>query len=109
MTYTDVIALAAWPGVEQGISYGTPALRVRGKLLVRLREDGETLVVLGVGPDERDMLVAAAPDIFFFTAHYRNSAAVLVRLATITPERLAALLRRRWQQLAPKRLQVSVP
>ena len=33
------------PEVEEGTSYGTPALRVRGKFFARLREDGETLVV----------------------------------------------------------------
>lgn len=33
------------PGVEESTSYGTPALKVRGKLLARLWEDGETLVV----------------------------------------------------------------
>ena len=27
----------ALPGVEEGLSYGTPALRVRGKLFARLR------------------------------------------------------------------------
>ena len=33
------------PGIEEGLSYGTPALRVRGKLLVRLREDPDSLMV----------------------------------------------------------------
>jgi uncharacterized protein YPO0396 len=41
MTFDDVCAIAlAWPGVERGTSYGTPALKVKGKLLTRLREDG---------------------------------------------------------------------
>ena len=33
------------PEVEAGTSYRTPALKVRGKMFARLREDGETLVV----------------------------------------------------------------
>jgi hypothetical protein len=35
----------ALPGVEEGTSYGTPALKAGRKLMARLREDGETLVV----------------------------------------------------------------
>ncbi|MEA1673950.1 hypothetical protein [Nitrospirillum sp. BR 11163] len=40
-TFDDVRARAlAWPGGENGTSYGTPALKVRGKFPTRLREDG---------------------------------------------------------------------
>jgi hypothetical protein len=43
MNYDDVKALALnLPGVEEGTSYGTAALKVKGKLFVRLKEDGET-------------------------------------------------------------------
>ena len=37
MTFDDVRKIAlAWPEVDDGTSYGTPALRVRKKLLARL-------------------------------------------------------------------------
>ncbi len=49
-----------FPGVEEGVSYGTAAFRVRGKFLSRLREDGETLVVK-CGFDERDFRMQADP------------------------------------------------
>ena len=49
VTFDDVRKLAlAWPEVEDGTSYGTPALKVRKKLLVRLKEDGDSLVMPGV-------------------------------------------------------------
>ena len=71
MTYDDVRKFAlTWPEVEDGTSYGTPALKVRKKLLARLREDGDSLVVLGVPPDEREMLVESQPKLFYFTDHY---------------------------------------
>ena len=36
MTFDDVRKIAlAWPEVEDGTSYGTPALKVRKKLLAR--------------------------------------------------------------------------
>ncbi len=62
MTFDDVRKISlAWPEVEDGTSYGTPALKVRKKLLVRLKEDGDSLVMFGVPPDERDMLVESKP------------------------------------------------
>jgi hypothetical protein len=65
LTFDDVRRIAlAWPEVEDGTSYGTPALKVRKKLLVRLKEDGDSLVMPGVPPDERDMLVESQPKVF---------------------------------------------
>ena len=97
MTFDDVRALAlAWPSVEDSTSYRTPALKVRGKLLARLREDGETLVLPGVEPDERDMLIEAAPAIFFVTPHYEDWPCILARLPVADAEAIEPLLRRRW-------------
>ena len=46
MTYDDLKREAmALPEVEESSSYGTPALKVRGKLMVRLKEDLETIVL----------------------------------------------------------------
>jgi len=105
MTFDDVRAMAlAWPGVEDGTSYGTPSLRVRGKFLTRLKEDGDSLVVKGVAFDERDMLMDAEPEIFYITEHYRGWPAVLVRLSKARPNTVEALLFRQWQSLAPKAL-----
>jgi hypothetical protein len=43
VTFDDIRKIAlAWPEVEDGTSYGTPALKVRKKLLVRLKEDGDS-------------------------------------------------------------------
>jgi hypothetical protein len=43
VAFDDVRKISlAWPEVEDGTSYGTPALKVRKKLLVRLREDGDS-------------------------------------------------------------------
>jgi Uncharacterized protein conserved in bacteria len=41
------------PEVEESTSYGTPSLKVRGKFLTRLKEDGET-IVLRVDFDSRE-------------------------------------------------------
>ncbi len=104
MTFEEVRAIAlALPGVEDATSYGTPALKVRGKLLARLKEDGETLVVK-VGFDEREMLMEAAPAAFFITDHYRAHPWMLVRLASVEPGTLRRLLVQAWREVAPKML-----
>lgn len=103
-TYDGVRRAAlALPDVEEGTSYGTPALKVRGKLFVRLWEDGET-IVLRCGAFDREQLLESEPAVFFLTDHYRNYPWVLVRLAALAPARLPALLAEAWRQVAPKSL-----
>jgi hypothetical protein len=104
VTFDDIRKMAlAWPEVEDGTSYGTPALKVRKKLLARLREDGDSLVMLGVPQDERDMLVESRPKVFYFTDHYRDYPTVLIRLSKTNPAAVGPLLCRRWRVLASKR------
>ena len=104
VTFAAVRQLAlALPGVEEGTSYGTPAFKVRGKLLARLREDGETLV-LRVGFDLRDLLMNADPETFFVTDHYLGYPYVLVRLPRVARTRLRDVLEDAWKHSAPKTL-----
>ena len=103
MTFDDVRKLAlAWPEVEDGTSYGTPALKVRKKMLVRLKEDGDSLVMPGVPADEREMLVESQPHVFYFTDHYRDYPIVLIRLSKAKRAPVESLLRRQWRALASK-------
>jgi hypothetical protein len=70
VTWATVRDLAlALPGVEEFTSYRTPPMKVRGKLIARLKEDGETIVV-PMPIAERDVRIAAEPDVFFVTEHY---------------------------------------
>lgn len=93
----------ALPGVEEGLSYGTPALKVRGKLVARLRDDGDSLVVM-IDFDEREMLMTADPETFYITEHYRNYPAMLVRLSKADVAVLRDLLEDSWRRAAPKRM-----
>jgi len=104
VTFDDIRKIAlAWPEVTDGTSYGTPALKVRNKLLARLREDGDSLVMLGVPLDEREMLVESQPEVFYFTDHYRDYPTVLVRLSKAKRATVEPFLRRRWRALASKK------
>lgn len=110
MTFEDVRTMAlAWPGVEESTSYGTPSLKVKGKFLTRLKEDGDSLVVTGIDFDEREMLMETQPDVFYITDHYRGWPAVLVRLSKAHPQTVKTLLLRRWKDVAPKKLAKGFP
>jgi hypothetical protein len=91
------------PGVEEGTSYGTAAFRVKGKFFLRLKEDGETLV-LKTDFYERGHLMESEPETFFITDHYRAYPAVLVRLAAVRPGQLRELVLDSWRRHAPKKL-----
>ncbi|HTQ81083.1 MAG TPA: MmcQ/YjbR family DNA-binding protein [Thermoanaerobaculia bacterium] len=93
----------ALPGVEEGTSYGTPALKVKGKFLLRLREDGESLAVR-LDFDTRDLRLQADPEAFFLTDHYRGYPAILVRLSAVSIEALQEVIEEAWRFVAPKRL-----
>ena len=104
MTFDDIRKLALkWPEVEDGTSYGTLALKVRKKMLVRLKEDGDSLVMPGVPQDERDMLVERQPKVFYFTDHYKDYPMVLIRLSKARRAIVEPLLRRHWRTLASKK------
>jgi hypothetical protein len=103
MTFDAVRRIAlALPGVEEGTAYGTPAFRVRGKFLARLREDGESLAIK-CGFDERDLRLQADPKTFFVTDHYRGYPTVLVRLSAVSAGTLGEVLEQAWRLSAPKR------
>ena len=107
-SWKDVVALTkALPGVVEGTSYGTPALRVAKTFMTRLRTEDDSIVIK-LPIDERDMRIAAAPDIYFITDHYKAWPAVLVRLATVSKSELEAVLERAWRDAAPKKLLQAV-
>lgn len=100
----DVRKIAlSFPGVKEGKSYGTPAFRVSGKLLARMHEDGESLV-LKMEEETRDIVLQVNPDAFYLTDHYRRYPYVLVRLSIIDVEELKGYLEKAWRNCAPKRL-----
>src|SRR5215470_2348690 len=83
------------PGVQEGTAYGSPALKLRGKLLAcipshRSAEPGS--LVVRVSFEDRDALLAEAPDLYYVKEHYLNYECVLVRLSLVSPEVLHDLL-----------------
>jgi hypothetical protein len=97
VTFKDVRKLAlVLQNVEEGTSYGTPAFKVGGKLIARLKEDGESLVV-GTTFEEREEMMAAEPETYYITDHYLKYPWVLVRLSQVHADALRDLLSRSWR------------
>jgi hypothetical protein len=93
----------ALPQAEEGTSYGTPAIKVRGKLFVRRREEGDVIVVR-IDEKDRAMRMQADPNAFFITDHYAAYPYMLVRLSAVSKDDLGELLRDAWRLVAPQKL-----
>jgi len=104
VTFEQVrLAAQKLPGVEDSTSYGTPALKVRGKLLARLHQSGECFV-LRADLLDREILMQADSQVFYITDHYRDYPWVLVRFSAVVPAALPDLIERAWRLVAPKSL-----
>jgi hypothetical protein len=91
------------PGVEDSTSYGTPALKVKGKLLARLHQSGECFVLRSTLA-HREKLMRSDPAIFYITDHYRDYPWVLVRFLTVDRDTLPKIIEDAWRLVAPKSL-----
>ena len=102
------------PEVEVGTSYGTPALKVRGKAFCRLwgeserdrkavDEDGDVLVVI-VDVAEKRAWIETSDGALFDQAHDHGHGAMLVRLAVVDEDLLADVLEQSYRLKAPRTL-----
>jgi hypothetical protein len=92
----------ALPDVVEGVCYGTPAFYLRKKLMLRLREDGETLVIK-FPIEDRAALIESDPDVFSVTDHYLAYPCVLADLNAIRPQVLEEKILGAWRLLASRR------
>jgi len=86
--------------VEDSAAYGSPALKVRGKLLAcmainKSAEPGS--LVVRIDFDQRTALLAEDPETYYVTDHYVNYPAVLVRLSRIRVDQARDLLTSAWR------------
>lgn len=109
VTYDVVrrLALKLLPNVQESTSYGTPALKVKGKLFVRLREEGDA-IVLRMPFEQREGLMADDPETYYITDHYREYPYVLVQLAALDPDALPELLKIPYRAASPTKRSVKL-
>ena len=92
------------PGVEESASYGTPALKVKGRFMCRLRSEAEGALAIRCDFLDRQILLQADPEVFFVTEHYLDYPMILVRLDKIRLSALPDLIERAWRIVAPAKL-----
>jgi hypothetical protein len=86
--------------VDESTAYGSPALKIRGKLLtcIAVHKSAEpNSLAVRIDFERRDELIATAPDIYYLTNHYVNYPVVLVRLSRIHLDALRDLLGMAWR------------
>ena len=96
----------ALPDVEATLRYdGAPVLKVRGIFMAGLAThrsaEPQTLVVRA-GIEEREWLMADAPETYYLTDYYRSYPLVLVRLSRIDRDGLRDLLSVSWRMASAK-------
>ena len=97
------IALAL-PGAEASTSYGTPSVKIRGKILSRWRTEAEGALAIRCDFLDRQILLQTQPDVFFLTDHYVNYPMVLMRMEKISRDVLVDVVERAWRLVAPAKL-----
>ncbi|MYJ74765.1 MAG: hypothetical protein F4089_06515 [Gammaproteobacteria bacterium] len=99
--FARVVQIAQrYPGVEESRSYGTPAIKVKRKLLARLRSEAEGGLAIVCDLMEREMLMQAAPETFYITDHYADWPMVLINLETVRWDAMPDILERAWRRVA---------
>jgi hypothetical protein len=96
MTFATVRAIGLrLPDVEESTMYGTPALKLKGRMLACIASnksaEPKTLVVRTTF-DQRDLLIAEQPDTYYVKEHYLTFPVVLVRLPRVNPDAMRDLL-----------------
>ena len=103
MTWKQLCKIAReLPEVTEDSWYRTPALKVRTKGFVRLKEDKQSVVFVLESVDEQEFLTAALPKIYFITEHYRGWPAVLARLSKLPVAEARRRLELAWRLKAPR-------
>jgi hypothetical protein len=97
------IALAL-PGAAASTSYGTPSVKIRGKLLSRWRSEAEGALAIRCDFLDRQILLQTQPEVFFLTDHYLDYPMVLVRLDKVSRDVLMDVAERAWRLVAPAKL-----
>jgi hypothetical protein len=88
------------PDVEVSTAYGSPALKVGGKLFacIAINKAAEPNSLMVRMPfEDREALIAEQPDVYYLADHYAPYPCVLARLARVDPAALRDLLLMGWR------------
>lgn len=92
-----------FPGAEDSISHeGTPSIKVRGKLLCRLHDNGR-FIPIQVGFENRQILLEKYPDEFTVPGHFINYPYIALWVPQTRPALLREVVEMGWRQLASRK------
>lgn len=83
------------PQVERGTAYGSPAIKVHGKLLacIAVHKSAEpNSLAVRIAFEDRAVLLKTDPDVYYLTPHYVDYPAILARLSRLDVDQLKDLL-----------------
>jgi len=89
-----------------------PSFLLNGRFLARFRDDNTVLVLRLATIGDRDVLMQLDPRAFFFTEHYRDYPAVLIRLSAVPRPLFADVVTESWRHnaaLPPARRRTRTP
>ncbi|MDR7087746.1 hypothetical protein J2X11_002585 [Aeromicrobium panaciterrae] len=106
MKWEEVVAIATeLPEVGESTSYGTPALKVAGKLMGRLRTDSDGSFALKTS--DKEALVANDDPAYFTTPHYDGYNYILINLELADADEMAELIDDAWHIAAPAKVRAQ--
>lgn len=106
ITHDDVRRLAlALPGSFEHESYGgRPSFRTKARMFTWIRDDPDALVVWVDSLEDKEVLLASDPDVFFTIDHYNGHPIVLVHLEAVDLDQARQLIIDSFLVRAPKTL-----
>jgi hypothetical protein len=105
ISWDDVVAFArTLPEVEVTTSWGTPSLKVKGRLFARLRAEDDGGLALRCAPEDKEALVLGDDPAYYTTPHYDGYAYVLVDLDRADATQVREMVDEAWHAAAPVRV-----
>ncbi len=102
--FEQVRAIALkFPGAEDAISHeGTPSIKVRGKLMSRLHDNGE-FIPIRLDFQYHEHYLISYPEVFHIPDHYKNYPYICMWVNSCKDDVLKELLELSWRALASKK------
>ena len=91
----------SFPGADVSGSYGTPSIKFGKKLVLRMHQKEDAIVLLPDTVDEQQELIQRDPMTFYITDHYVGYPAVLVR-PTVDKSVFRDQMERSWRRAVRK-------
>ena len=92
-----------FPDTEESVSHNnTPSVKVNGKFMCRLYEDGE-FIPIRLDFELRDSYLNSHPEIFHLPDHYKNYPSICMWVHNYNKDLLTEILELSWRSLATKK------